>query len=61
MAIIMFLYLAIILVLINLIVQVALYLKDIKERISLKMSLSRQIKPREASIKFVRVGKIRSS
>jgi len=43
MAVIMFLYFIMIFVLINLIVQIALYVKDTKERISLKISLSKQV------------------
>lgn len=43
MAVVMVLYFVIIFVLINLIVQIALYIKDTKERISLKISLSRQV------------------
>jgi hypothetical protein len=45
MIVIIFLYFAVVFVLLNLIVQVLLYLKDAKERLSLKLSLSRQIGP----------------
>jgi len=45
MAIIIFLYFVMVFVLLNLIMQVLLYLKDTNERLSLKLSLSRQVGP----------------
>ncbi len=62
MVIIVFLYLAMIFVLLNLIVQIGLYVKDINERARLRMSLNRQVKPpKQEGIKFAKVGKLRSS
>jgi len=61
MALIIFLYLALIFVMFNLIVQLVFYLKDATERLRLKIILNRQIKPKEANIKFAKVGKARSS
>lgn len=61
MAIILLLYLALIFVLVNLVLQIAFYLRDAKERISLKISLKRQVKPKDAGVGLARVGKIRST
>jgi len=61
MALIIFLYLALIFVMFNLIVQLVFYLKDATERLRLKIILNRQIKPKKANMKFAKVGKARSS
>lgn len=53
MAVIIFLYFAVVFVLLNLIVQVLLYLKDARERLSLKLSLSKQTRPpKHADVKL---------
>lgn len=61
MVIIFVLYLLMIFVLLNLIVQVLLYLKDVKERVSLKVSLRRQVRPQELGVKFSGAAKVRST
>jgi len=55
MAVVLFLYLAMIVVVINLVIQIALYFKDVRERLALKVRLKRQIRPKEAGIKFASV------
>lgn len=53
MVVIIFLYFAMVFVLLNLIVQVLLYFKDAKERLSLKLRLSKQIgSPKHADVKL---------